>query len=167
MAHIFVKNSLSELKAAKISVNIPTVVTTTSKGDPIFVLEVATTYPSVSGTNIRPTYVDKVKGIETLDDAVDNSVSIIASQIDWTPLSIDDTPPYVDEISPVGNNVSIASNVFINIKDITPSAGIDLTDAQVFLHNGFVEFDITEECEVEGTPFSYNLYWQPPLRIMK
>lgn len=166
MAHIFVKNSLSELKAAKISVNIPTVTTTTSKGDPIFVLEVATTYPSASGTNIRPTYIDKTKDIETLDNAVDDSVSKIASQIDWLPLTKDDSAPYVVEAIPFGDNVSISSNIFINIKEIMPSAGIDLTDVQVFLHNGFVEFDITEECEVEGTPFSYNLYWQPPLRIM-
>lgn len=166
MAHIFVKNSLSELKAVKTNVNVSTVVTTESEGDPIFVLEVATTYPSYSGTKIRPAYTDKVLDSSNLDDCIANGLSKIASQIDWGDLSEDDSPPYVDEVRPVGNSVSIASNILIDIKELNPSAGIDLSDATVVLNNGFVDFDITEECEVEGTPFNYTLHWRPTNRIM-
>jgi len=166
MAHILIKNSLSELKAAKLNVNIPTMVTTTSEGDPIFVLETGTTYLSASGIKIRPEYVDKVNGFKNIDEALANSISKIASQIDWTPLTKDDSSPYVIEKRPVGSNVSISSNVYIELKDDTPSAGIDLSDVQIFLDNGVIEFDITDECEVGGTPLSYSIHWRPPFRIM-
>lgn len=164
MAHIFVKNSLSNLKSAKLNVNIPKYVTTESKGDPIWLLEIATTYPSASGTRIRPSYINQTTTFEELDSSIANAVSEISSQIDWEPLINDDAPPYIEEYGPKGLEVSIASNINIEIKDKIPSAGIDLSDAQILINPGDTDIDITDECFVEGTPFYYNIRWEPAER---
>lgn len=168
MAHIFVKNSLSNLKAAKLNLNLPVYVTTDSNGDPIWLLEVATTYPSISGTKIRPSYINKATSFEDLDSAVAEAVSEIAKQIDWLPLSDDVDAPYVSKFNPKeGDNVSIGSNIFINIKETAPSAGIDLSDMALIIDVGSAEFDITSECEINGNPFEYTIKWEPPMRVYK
>lgn len=167
MAHIYVKNSLSNLKAAKVDLNLPMYVTTDSKGEPIWVLEVGTTYPSASGTRIRPSYINKVTAFEELDSAVANAISEIASQIDWLPLVDDNDPPYITDYRPEGPNKSIGSNVYIDIREDAPTAGIDLSEMEVSIDVGDAEFDITSECRVDGTPFEYVIQWQPPERVYK
>jgi len=165
LAHIYVKNSLSNLKAAKVNINLPAYVSTDSEGDPIWLLEVATTYPSVSGTKIRPVYINKATPFEELDAAVASAVSKIASQINWLPLAKDDSPPYVTEAKPMGSAVSIASNIEIDIREDAPSAGIDLSEVEIVLNTGAVDLDITNECVIAGTPFEFNIHWEPPVRL--
>jgi len=167
MAHIFVKNSLNTSKAAKVDINFPIFVTTNSDGDPIWVLETATTYPSASGTDILPAYINKATAFDNLDEAVAETVSEIASQIDWLPLVEDDEPPYITEVRPIGENVSIASNIYIDMQEDAPSAGINLSDVEVILNNGSTDFDITDECIIAGNPFSYNIHWETPWRFTR
>lgn len=164
MAHIYVKNSLSNLKAAKISINIPSFVSVSSEGEPKWFLEIATTYLTASGTMIRPVYVDRTLPFEEVDAAIADAISKIASQIDWNPLVPDDSAPYINEYKPVGSAVSIASNVDIAVKEDTPSAGIDLSETEILLSTGEVDLDITDECRIEGTPFNYSIHWEPPER---
>lgn len=167
MAHIFVKNSLNNSKAAKINLNLPVYVSTKSKGNPIWLLEVATTHLSVSGTKIQPAYINDTSSVEELDSAIADAVSEIANQIDWFPLVTDDTAPCVDIFSPEGAAVSIGSNVFISVKENMPSAGIDLSEAVIVIDVGDTEFDITSECSIHGDPFEYNISWEPPKRVYK
>ncbi len=167
MAHILVKNSLSNYKAVLVDINFPIVVTTDSEGDPQWVLETATTYPSASGTDIRPVYAHKATAFNSLDDAVADAISEIAKQIDWEPLVEDEDPPYVTSIKPLGGAVSIASNINIDIQDDVPSAGIDLSDVKVTLTTGNTDFDITDDCVIDGDPFYYNIHWEPPSRITR
>lgn len=161
MAHIFVRDSLSVEKAARLDINFPIMVTTDSKGDPIWLLEVATTYPSASGTDIGPIYIDKVTPYEDLDEPIADAVSEIAKQIDWLPLVEDTDPPFVAEYRPEGNNVSIMSHIHIDLEEYHPSAGIDLSQVEVILNNGVMDFDITSECFITGSPFRYNVLWKP------
>lgn len=165
MAHIIVKNSLSNNKAVLVDVNIKDIVTNTSDGDPIWVMETATTYPSVSGTLIRPVYVANTANFEDVSEVVDYSVSKIAQQIMWGELIEDVDAPYVDYIYPVGSNASIASNIVIDIIDAMPSAGIDLTDVKVILDTEGTSFDITNECSIVGDPTHYTFYWEPKIRV--
>jgi len=167
MAHILVKNSLSNYKAVLVDINFPITVTTDSAGDPQWVLETASTYPSASGTKIRPAYAHKATAFNSLDDAVADAISEIAKQIDWLPLVEDDTPPYISDIRPLGGAVSIASNINIDIKDDVPSAGIDLSEVKVTLTTENTEFDITDECVMDGDPFYYNIHWEPPTRVTR
>jgi hypothetical protein len=102
-----------------------------------------------------------------LDDAVADAVSEIAKQIDWYPLVEDGSPPYISDIRPLGDEASIASNISIDIKDDVPSAGIDLSEVGVTLITDGTEFDITEECVMEGDPFFYNIHWEPPTRVTR
>ena len=161
MPHILIKNSLSNLKAAKLNINIPSFVSVRSGGDPKWFLEIATTYPSVSGTNIAPVYIDSTLNFDEIDEAVATAVSNIAAQIDWGELELDDAAPYIIKNYPVGEAVSIASNIIIELKDDIPSAGIDLSDVEVILNTGGVDLDITSECFIEGTPFNYVIRWEP------
>jgi len=167
MAHIFVKNSLNTSKAAKVDINFPIFVTTDSDGDPIWVLETATTYPSASGSEILPTYINKATEFENLDEAVAEAVSEIAKQIDWLPLVDDTAPPYVTEVRPTVSGVSIASNIYIDIQEDAPSAGIDLSEMKVILNNGTIDIDITDDCITTGNPFMYNIHWEPSERLTR
>ena len=167
MAHIFVKNSLNNLKTVKIDINLVTLATNTSSGDPIFLIEAATTYPSISGTKIRPTYADKTIIAKNLDTLIDSLVGKIAAQIDWAPLSKDAQAPRIAEAKPLGTNVPIEANVHITIEDIIPSAGIDMSTATIIINNGVQDFDITNECKISGDPFKYYIEWNPSLREYK
>lgn len=167
MAHIIVKNSLSELKAVLVDVNFPKFVLPDSKGDELYLVEVGTTYPSISGTAIAPVYVNKTDEYQTINDVVDKSVSNIASSVDWGVLSKDINSPYTTDIRPVGEEVSLNSNIFIELVDDIPSAGIDISNMCIILSTEDVEFDITSECVVKGTPFNYNIHWEPVLRLQR
>ena len=167
MAHIFVKNSLSELKAAMVDINFVKSVTTSSKGDNIYLLTAGTTYPTNSGSGVSLTYIDKVSDYTNLDYAVDTVVSKIASQIDWLPLSLDTESPHIEGYGPVGSTASIASNIYIEVRDDMPSAGIDLSNMQVILSTEGSSFDITDECVVNGDPLFYKIFWSPPIRVQQ
>lgn len=168
MAHILLKNSLNNSIAAKVNLSfVRHYDVNSSNGDPVWLLEVATTYPSASGNAIIPTYVSKVTSLEDMDVSIQEALSSIASQIEWTPLIEDTSAPYVEKYGPIGNSVSIASNISLDLCEDLPTSGIDLSEMQVILDNGVVEFDITEECLVTGVPFDYNIRWEPPSRLHK
>jgi len=167
MAHIFVKNSLSELKAVLVDINFPKYVLPDSKGDPLYLLEAGTTYPSKDNKKIAPVYVNKCDGYKNLDEAVDESVSKLMSNVDWGVLVEDTDKPYTTDIRPVGEDVSLNSNIYIDIRDDIPSAGIDLSAMRIEITTDEITFDITSECVVTGTPFHYNVHWEPKLRLQR
>lgn len=166
MAHIYVQNSLNSRMAVRMNLNIPMFVTTESEGEPIWVLEVATTYPSASGTDIRPVYINKTDADDDLDVAIADAISKISSQIDWGELVVDDKVPYVAEARPYGPDVAISSEIYIDIKEEAPSAGIDMSEVEVILNNGVMDFDITDQCIVDGDPFNFLIKWKPPNVVM-
>ena len=169
MAHFYVKNSLNYNKAVKINVSfIRGYDVTANDGDPITILELATTYKNTAGEIIKPVYIHKTDSYNDLDSIIASSVSEIAKQIDWSLLLEDTEPPRVLEYGPVGDGISIGSNVFIDIKeDSSLAAGIDLSELEVVLDVGAVEFNITDECEIHGTPLEYTIQWSPSKRVYK
>jgi len=166
MAHIFVRNSLNNTKTVKFNVTLPKyVVKSHDDGDPRWLLEVATTYPSASGTYIRPEFIDTTVSGDNVDELIEVAVSNIASQIDWEPFVDDTDTPYVTTTVPSSvGEVPIHSNVYIDIKDDVPSAGIDLSEIQIIVNNGTQDFDVTGDCDIIGDPFSFNIAWKPPMR---
>ena len=169
MAHFYVKNSLNYNKAVKINVSfIRGYDVAANDGDPITFLELATTYKNVVGEVIKPVYINKTGSYEELDSIMANAVSEIAKQVDWSLLLEDVDPPRVSEYWPVGDTVSIGSNIFVAIKeDASLAAGIDLSELEVTLDVGTAEFNITAECEIKGTPLEYTVQWSPPKRVYK
>jgi hypothetical protein len=88
-------------------------------------------------------------------------LSELCSEIDWSPFVKDGEPPYLVSVSPTGDNTPIGSNVYLKIKEELPSSGIDLSDINIIINNGTVDFDITSEIEVTGDPYEYELRWTP------
>ena len=104
---------------------------------------------------------------EDLDQVIQEGVVELCSQIDWSPLVQDKESPYIDSTTPADGetDVSIMTDVYIDIKDDLPSAGIDLSNMVITLDNSMETFDITSEVVVEGDPYEFNLRWTPPLRV--
>lgn len=166
MAHIFVRNSLNNTKTVKLNVTLPKyVIKGHDDGDPRWLLEVATTYLSASGTKIRPEFIDTVENGANMDKLIETAVANIASQIDWEPFVEDTDTPYVTTTIPSSvGEVPIHSNVYIDITDDVPSAGVDLSEVQIIVNNGTQDFDVTGDCNITGDPFNFNIAWKPPLR---
>jgi hypothetical protein len=167
MAHFYVRNSLNYDKTIKINISfVRGYDVNDNDGDPRWFLELGTTEKSAGGEVIAPQYVNNVTDVVKLNDLISETVAKIASQVDWGPLLEDKNTPYIYEIRPniTGGFVPIESNVDITIKDDIPSSGLDLSDVKVTISTRDSEFDITNECKVEGTPFEYRFHWEPPFR---
>lgn len=165
MAIILVKNSLNNSLSVRLDVNLHQLYKKSGNANPVWLLGVATTAPGVSGVSIPIEYSDELGYVCNVDSLIADSVSKIASKVDWGELEADYDPPYVYSVVPEADNiVPIESNVYIDIKDDTPSAGIDLTNLNIKLDTGTDVFDITDKCVVEGTPFYYKIKWNPPFR---
>lgn len=159
MAHIYIKNSLNYNKTVLADVNVTRFVTTTSDGNPIYMVSVETTASGENGS-IKPIFINNVDN-SSLNCPVDNAVSKLMGEIDWGPLLPDNEAPKIKSVLPSGDSVPISSLVYIKIEDEVPSSGIDLSTMEVILETGDCEFDITNQCVVKGTPFEYDVYWRP------
>lgn len=166
MAQILVRNSLNSKKAVQFNINVKQFTTTKSKGDPKWLLEVATTYLDKDGYNIRPR-LTHLTNLSTLDFEIEKSISSMCSEIDWAVLEKDKEAPYVTYFLPNSDITNISSNLYVVIKDSLPSSGIDLSDIKITLNNGYTDFDITNEVTVKGDPYEYTLSWEPDLRVYK
>jgi len=166
MSVILVKNSLNSSMTVRMDVNIHQLYKAAGEVNPVWLLGVETTATTVSGFSIRPAFADVVYSADNVDSFIADSISKIASQVDWGELEADSDPPYVSETVPkdIDGSVPIESNVYIDIKDNIPSAGIDLTNLNVKINNGTKEFDITNDCSIDGNPFSYTIKWSPKFR---
>lgn len=166
MAHILVRNSLNNTIAVKLNTTFTKMyVKDSNDGDPRWLLEVATTYPSASGTIIAPKIINNLDETTNINEIIENAVADIASQIDWNPMVVDDSKPFISSVIPdSGSTASIESNVYMDIKDNFPSAGVDMSSVVITLNNGVIDFDITNECEIEGDPFHYTVKWMPGIR---
>lgn len=164
MAEFWVKNSLNYNKAVKFNITLRYFVIKGSEGDHRWVLEIGTTYSGASGEDISAAKINGISA-EDLDEVIETAVADMCDQIDWSPLVADVDAPYVYSASPTGSGVSLYSDVLLTLKDILPSAGIDLSSMKITLNNSTTDFDITSEVVTEGDPYQYDLKWSPALRI--
>ena len=161
MARFLVRNSLNPNKVVRFDVTFEQVVTPDVDGNPLWVMEVNTTEPSVSGTDITPEYIH-LRTLENLDEEIENVVNNICAQIDWQPTLPDTEGPFVSDYFPEDlDNVDINSSIFVTVTEALPSAGIDLSSITATLDG----FDITSELEIEGDPYEYEIRWRPSLVI--
>jgi len=165
MTEIFVNNSLNITKSAKFNITLRYFVVKGRRAEHMWVLEIGTTHPDINGDPISAKKINDIS-VENLDEIIENALSDMCSQIDWTPYVADVDAPYIDTLYPEnGTTVSIGSNIFMTIKELLPAAGIDLSDLKVTLNNSMVDFDITGEVVVKGDPYEYLLSWIPPMRV--
>jgi hypothetical protein len=164
MAEFYVTNSLNSEKAVKFNITLRYFVTKQSYGDHKWVLEIGTTYSGADGNPISAKKVLPIS-VEDFDQVIEESVATMCSGIDWSPFAEDKRAPYVYTALPVTSGVSIGSNVELILRDLLPSSGIDLSAAKITLNNSMVDFDITNEVQIEGDAYEFVLRWNPPMRV--
>jgi hypothetical protein len=159
LAEFIVRNSLNPYKVVKFGVTTRQIVSKENEGENIWIIEVATDEPTISGSVIPPVYIN-LRTLDDLDKEIQKATAIISSQIDWTPLIDDCTPPFVSDSFPKNDVVGIESSVEFIIKDNLPSAGIDESSIKMTV-NGF---DVTSELELSGDGYEQKVKWKPYLR---
>jgi len=164
MAHFYVVNSLNYGLSVKFNITLRYFVIKGEEGEHMWTLEIGTTHLNKDGGPISPRRIHTIS-IDNLDEIIERETAEMCKDIDWSPLTTDKLPPFVSFSTPTGDNVDIDSNVLVSINDSFQSAGIDMSEVNVKLHNGTTEFDITDECEVSGGPFTYDLFWKPSNRV--
>jgi len=164
MAIFYVRHSLNPNKTVKFNITLRYFVIKGEEGEHMWTLEIGTTHKDINGDPISSKKIHKVSA-NNLDQIIEEAIADLCFQIDWTPLVVDKEAPFVYSFSPTGDNIPIASNIEIIIKENLPAAGIDLFSAKIILNNSMLDFDITDKVIVEGDPYIYTLKWSPELRI--
>jgi len=164
MADLYIRHSLNNKKTIKVVVAFRYFVDKNSRGDHIWTIELGTVFKDKDGKSIEPIRINGISA-KTLDEVIKNAAAEIARQVDWSPLAEDIYTPKLTNVSPIGTDVSLGSSIVIDIHDDAPSSGLDLSELNIILNNGRVDFDITSEVKITGDPYHYNLYWNPKLRI--
>lgn len=115
---------------------------------------------SYNGGKIAPVYLNAAN-LDTIDALVEEAVTTIASQIDWSTVLEDASPPFVSYTNIMSYYMSIDSSVDIVIKEMTPSSGIDKSSIKMEV-NGI---DVTDQLFIDGNPYQYSVNWYPRHRI--
>jgi hypothetical protein len=161
MAYFQVRNSLNPSKVIVCGITYKQVVPTNNEGEAIWVIEVATDEPHITTSGTIPPYYINVTDELNLDLEVEKAVAYISRQVDWEPLAEDTRPPYVYSVYPDTYIHNMQENVFIGIKDLHPSLGIDIDSIQMFV-NGI---EVTDDLRISGDEYDYTVEWRPPVRI--
>ena len=165
MANFFVRNSLNYNKSVMFNITLRYFVIKGEEGEYMWTLEIGTTHEDINGDSISAKKIHNISAAN-LNEVIETALADLCSQIDWTPLVTDKEAPLIDDFSPAGNNVPITSDIRITIKDLLPSAGIDLSNMKITLNNSTQDFDITTEVEIIDAYYSeYGLKWVTPLRV--
>lgn len=161
MAEFFIRNNLNPNKAVKCTISFRQLVNKGEEGELVWVLELGTMEQHKDGGSISPVY-EHFTTADDLDGVVSEGVAKISEQIDWSPLIKDTRAPFIEYKIPDNDSVvNISSVVNFGIKDLSPSAGIDI-DSITMTVNGF---DVTDELAITGDQFNYSVTWRPFLQV--
>lgn len=162
MADYLLRNSLNPGKVVKCTITFRQIVNKGESGEPVWLVEIGTLEPHKDGGSIPAVFIHYVYS-DNLDEAIRNSTSVIAEQVDWEIDVADMRPPFVTYKYPIeASEADIHSDVIIDIVDILPAAGIDKDSIRITVN----ELDVSNEIDVFGDPFNYRIKWSPKIRIM-
>lgn len=162
MAEYILRNSLNPDKVVKCSITFRKITNKNEEGEPVWLIQIATTELHKDGGNIAPVFIHTAS-LNNIDAEVNEATEKIAAQVDWGVLRPDTRAPIVYITTPLGDveNVDINSNVVFDVEDLLPAAGVDIDSIEVFV-NGM---DVTNELEITGDPYKYNVIWRPFKRV--
>ena len=160
MAQFLIRDSLNPQKVVNCGITFEQVTPRDYEGEPIWVVELATDEPHKNGGAIPPEYIN-LTSLDNLDLEIEKAVENISDQIDWTPLEEDTRAPLVDSVYPTTYEVTMDAFIEMIIKDLLPSAGIDIDSIQMTIN----DFDVTDDLTITGDPYEYKLVWKPPIRV--
>lgn len=162
MAEFIVRNSMNPHKAVKFGVTYRQLVDKNSQdGELVWVLEVATDELDATTSGVIPPYFVTLVNLEDMDLEMEKAVAVLSEKIDWSPLTEDNRAPFVDSIYPDTYMAEMHNNVIVTIKDLHPSAGIDIDSIEMFIN----DFDVTSDLRIRGDEFDYEIEWRTPSRI--
>jgi len=161
MATYTIRNTLNPGKVVSCTITFRSITNKGEDGESVWLVEINTVEPHKDG-GIIPTVSVHVVTLNNIDEEVKKATEHIASQINWNPTIGDETPPNVIDSSPSNNSVvGINSDVWLDIKESLPSAGIDINNIRVVV-NGV---DVTNQIDVDGDPYLYRIRWKPIIRV--
>jgi hypothetical protein len=160
MAQFLVRNSLNPQKVIKCGITFEQLTPKDNEGEPIWIVEIATDEPHKDGGDINPEFIN-LTSLNNLDAEIEKAIKIISAKVDWIPLESDLRAPFVESCYPSDYEVDIESYIKIILKELLPSAGIDIDSIQMTV-NGF---DVTSELEIAGDPYEYTINWKPFMRV--
>jgi len=162
MAEFIVHNSMNPHKAVKFGITYRQLVDKNRyDGELMWVLEVATDEPDATTSGVIPPYFVTLVDLDDMDEEIEKAVVALSEKIDWSPLQNDVRPPFVDSISPYTYIAKMHSNVKVTIKDLHPSAGIDIDSIQMFIN----DIEVTSDLLFTGDEFDYRVEWRTPTRV--
>ena len=161
MAVYYLKNSLNpDGPVVPVTVDIKLIqdVVYEPDGDAIWVVDFNTEIKDTNGDTI-PRYTVHLRGADqTIDDVIEDGLIWIGQRVDWGTLQDDVALPYVESYSPTQTtNVPMSSQVYFNIKDEFPSAGIDPSSITLTV-NGI---DVTDQLDITETASVTKVKWEP------
>lgn len=162
MAEYILRNSLNPDKVVKCSITFRKITNKNEEGEPVWLIQIATTELHKDGGNIPSVFIHTVS-LNNIDEEINQATEKIADQVDWGVLKQDTRAPIVDIIAPLGDveNIDINSDIVFDIEDLLPAAGVDIDSIEVLV-NGM---DVTNELEITGDPYKYNVIWKPFKRV--
>jgi len=160
MAGFLIRNSLNPNKVVRLAITFRQQIFKGEDGEPMWIVEVATSEEDVNGDNILSEYIHTTS-LNNIDKEIQKAASVIASKIDWEPLVDDTEAPYVYSVFPEEYLMDIDDNIKFTLKENLPSAGINDETIKMTI-NGI---DVSDELSVAGDPYEYDVEWKPPIRI--
>lgn len=157
MATYIIRNTLSPSKVVSCTITFRSIVNKDEDGEPVWLVEINTVEPHKDGGTIPTEFIHLTSTIN-LDAEVKKATEHISSQINWEPLVDDKTAPSIITSSPINNSVvDINSDVWFDIKESLPAAGIDISSVRMFVN----DLEVSDQFDVDGDPYSYRIRWKP------
>jgi len=157
MATYTIRNTLSPSKVVSCTVTFRSIINKGEDGEPVWLVQINTSEPHKNGGIIPAEFIHLVT-LDNIDAEIKKATERISVQIDWEPLVSDETAPSVIDSSPNDNSVvDINSDVWLDIKESLPAAGIDIDSVKMFVN----DIDVSEQLDVDGDPYSYRIRWKP------
>jgi hypothetical protein len=158
MAEVFIQNLRDPSQQIGIMVTIKRmVVNQEGTGSLMWMIQASTLATSDDGEIVKPVY-KWTSDQTTFTSDIEDLINQICSQVDWN-YELDTTPPEILNTWPLNGNtgVSVDTDIRINIADVAPSSGLDLSSIRVKVKG----FDLTDQLTIKGNIGSCSIFLTP------
>jgi hypothetical protein len=133
------------------------IIPTVDPSNPMWILEASTIEEDEDGDMIEPVRV-YLSNHDTLTEDINGLITQLCKKVNWTYVE-DTTPPKIVSHWPMkdATDVSVDTEIIINLEEAPPSAGIDLDSIRVKVKG----FDLTNQVTIKGDFRSCSLLLTP------
>lgn len=148
-------------KRVPVTVNIEHLdITNTNDGELIYILILETSVLDINLNKIPPIYINNITK-STLQEELQNGLTLLAQKINWGLLEEDIYPPIIESINIPNNSVDVPIDSYINIDilDPLPASLIDNSTIKLIVNN----IDITKDLKIIEKNNRVSIKWYPPI----